>query len=263
MTCYVCILLSKRMNMNLSEISVKITKEASFMNGTSANLQNGDQLKLIDLLFGLMLPSGNDAAYSLAENLGCLLFYEATNRVKLLEILDNKYISLLNETLNINDPLKYFIHEMNKVAKELKLYNTQFANPHGLMNRCNKSTASDVAKLACVALKNPLFSQIVNTKLYESYIKNHKTGNSRKEVWVNTNKLLEKGFNGVKTGITDAAGPCLAASLKINKKDKSDIWVVSVILSCRSMEKRWTESQDLITWGVKEIINHAKSLEKQ
>lgn len=210
-----------------------------------------------------MLPSGNDAAYALAENLGFLLFLEATNRVKLEEIISNKTISIGSEMSSISDSVRYFLNEMNKVAKDHRLYNTQFANPHGLMNRFNKSTASDVAKLSCISLKNSLFLQIVNTKTYECYIKNFRINNVRKEVWINTNKLLEKGFTGVKTGVTDAAGPCLTTSLKVNKKDKSDYWVVCVILNCRSMEKRWTECQDLLTWGIKELILHDNILEKQ
>ena len=255
MTCYVSLLLAKKLNLNMNEMTVKITKLSASMTGTSANLKEDDQLKMIDLIYGLMLPSGNDAAYALGEAFGCLLFYDANNKIKLYEILQNKYICVKNELVNVsNDPLKYFLNEMNKTAMDLKLYNTFFVNPHGLMNRHNKSTAADCAKLACVTLKHPAFFQIVNTKQYESIIKNMKSASTRKELWFNTNKLLDKGFIGLKTGITNTAGPCLSTSLKFKQKDK-EVWAVCVILSCRTMEKRWGECEELLHWGIKEILN--------
>lgn len=247
-------MVSQRLRINLSDIIVKITRMAASMNGTSAKLREGDHLKMIDLLYGLMLPSGNDAAFALAEALGCLLFYEINDTIKLDEVLITKNINVSNEFPDSNEPLRYFLHEMNKTAKELKLYNTTYANPHGLMNRFNKSTASDVAKLSCVTLQNSLFLQIVNTKFYECSIKNYRIASIRKESWFNTNKLLDSGFYGVKTGITDAAGPCLVTSLKIIKKNHKDVWVVCVILNCRTMDKRWGECEELLNWGIKEIL---------
>lgn len=250
MTCYLTLTLTKKLNLPLMELTVRVSKLAASMIGTSANLKEGDQLKLIDLLYGLMLPSGNDAAFILGEALGCLLYYDFNNRSRIYELIHGKMICVMSEP--VVEPLKYFLNEMNKTAKELKLYNTTFANPHGLMNRYNRSTASDVAKLSCFALKLPLFLQIVNTKHYECVIKNYKNNSSRKEVWFNTNKLLDKGFFGVKTGITDTAGPCLVTSLRSHNL-KKDIWAVCVILNCRTMEKRWTECEELLTWGLKEI----------
>ena len=254
MTCYLTLILAKRMNLSMNELNVRVTRLAASMSGTSAELKEGDQLKLIDLLYGLMLPSGNDASFALGEALGCLLYYEFNNRSRFYEILQAKMICVASEP--VIDPMKYFLNEMNKTAKELKLFNTTFANPHGLMNRHSKSTASDVAKLSCVALKMPVFLQIVNSKHYDCVIRNQKTGSSRKSDWFNTNKLLDKGFFGVKTGITPSAGPCLVTSLKSHLGDKTgkkEVWAVVVILNCRTMEKRWGECEELLGWGVREI----------
>jgi len=264
MTCYIAISLSNRFSLNLSEFTIKITRFSSTMIGTSADLLEGDQLRLIDLLHALMLPSGNDAAYAIAESFGCLLYYDINNKTRLSEISQNHLISVTNELINIVDPLRYFLNEMNRTAKELKLYNTSFANPHGLMNRNNKSTASDVAKLACIALKNAIFLQIVNKKLYECTIKNDKYLKNRKKTWFNTNKMLDKGYIGIKTGITDAAGPCLVTSLKLNQNDK-EIWAICVILGCRNMEKRWEECEELLKFGIKQIFmkNNKENLIKK
>ena len=225
------------------------------MVGTTASLLEGDELRLCDLLHALMLPSGNDAAYSIAESFGCLLYYETHNKLRLLDVSSKNFIYATNELLSVVNPLRCFLNEMNRVAKDLKLFNTNFANPHGLMNHYNRSTASDVAKLACLALRNEIFFQIVNKKQYDCMIKNYKFSTIRKKTWINTNKLLDKGFIGVKTGITDAAGPCLVTSLK----DDKGIWAICVILGCRSMEKRWEECEELLNWGIKEIfINNNK-----
>lgn len=259
MTCYVTLMLCKKLGIPMGEFTIRVSKLAAGMTGTSAELNEGEHLKVLDLLYALMLPSGNDAAWALAESLGCLLYYEFNNRSRMYEIVSSRFLSVGNETA-VQEPVRHFINEMNRVAQELKLYNTSFANPHGLMNRFNKSTASDIAKLSCTAIKNPQFIQIVNARSHECVIKNSRLNTNRKEIWFNTNKLLEKGFLGVKTGVTDTAGPCLVASMRLGntgKDSKKEPWCLCVILGCRSMEKRWGECEDLLNWAMKEVNERA------
>jgi D-alanyl-D-alanine carboxypeptidase len=187
------------------------------MIGTSAYLKVGDYLSINSLLFALMLPSGNDAAWALAEYFGSRI---SPNSVK---------------------PVKHFILEMNKIAKELHLPSSSFANPHGLMQKKNLSTARDIAKVTCFAMKNKKFREIVDTRQFTSEVLGQ-DGVTRFMTWENTNKLLGNSFCGVKTGITDAAGPCLSVCSRGNCP------TVVVLLNSRSMEDRWVEARRLIDW---------------
>ena len=72
--------------------------------------------------------------------------------------------------------------------------------------------------------------------------------------WENTNALLKEGYDGIKTGITPSAGPCLAASIK-----KDEINILVVVLSCCSMDSRWFEVPKLVSWGTKKIQRIQKS----
>ena len=138
-----------------------------------------------------MLPSGNDAAVCLAEFFGS--FYSSKN------------------------PIKGFVQAMNETAQLLRLDDTVYCNPHGMSVPKNKSTAKDVVKLAFVAMKHKVFRQIVGTKTFMSYVIVESGYSYRLLRWENTNKLLGKGFTGVKTGITPNAGPCLCAFYKKNQ----------------------------------------------
>lgn len=218
MTCIVSLQLIKQLEKNWQETFVKVSYKASQMIGTTANLRVGDELSLKSLLYGLMLPSGNDAAWVLAEYFGNKLFP------------------------NSSKPVRKFIAEMNKTAKALEMNLTTFNNPHGLIQKRNLSCAKDVAKLAVYAMKNEVFKYIVNCKRYVTQIVGQ-DGRSREEVWENTNKLLERGFDGVKTGITCNAGPCLCAC------SNKDVHVVIVLLNSETLEARWVEAKKLAQWA--------------
>jgi D-alanyl-D-alanine carboxypeptidase len=164
-----------------------------------------------------MLPSGNDAAWALAEYFGAKL------------------------TPN-GKPVKRFLDEMNKNAQMLGLNSTIFHNPHGLIVKRNLSTAKDVARLAVHAMKNEVFKYIVGCKSFTARIV-AQDGSVREEVWENTNKLLGKGFDGVKTGITSNAGPCLCVCTS------KDFYVVIVLLNSESMDARWVEAKKLSQWA--------------
>lgn len=205
------------------EQKVRISHNASNLIGTSANLQYGDQVSLIELLYGLMLPSGNDAALAIAEYLGCLL--------------------------NPDSPYKAFINHMNTLAQSLGLKSTTFRNPHGLSISINTSTAFEVCKLASHAMKNPVFSRVVSTKEYTCKVYNPNSG-YRNLTWKNTNKLLGEEFDGVKTGQTFRAGPCMCVRAKANTP-----FFVTVLAS-KSLEARWKEIPKLTAW-VKTKLNGA------
>eukprot|EP01017_Pseudomicrothorax_dubius_P027307 TRINITY_DN3126_c0_g1_i8.p1 TRINITY_DN3126_c0_g1~~TRINITY_DN3126_c0_g1_i8.p1 ORF type:complete len:259 (+),score=30.81 TRINITY_DN3126_c0_g1_i8:798-1574(+) len=233
MTCLVTINVSKRLSLDMSKYCIRVSSLAASMDGTSANLKKGDFISLWDLLHGLMLPSGNDAAWTLAEGLGNLLQVEERKNLRYPELFE----------VNPEESVHYFVHEMNRTAKELKMRDTSYTNPHGLSDFRNRSTAADLAKLGSAAMKDPTFRQIVGTKEYTCSIFNDSTG-SRESTWKNTHKLLEKaGFDGIKTGITKNAGPCLATSYR-----HEDVHLVIIVLRVASLEERWEETQALVEW---------------
>lgn len=216
MTCILCLNSLKSTSTSLDTL-IKVSYKASKTTGTTANLRSGDRLSIKDLLYGLMLPSGNDAAWVLAEYFGTKF---SPNSVK---------------------PVKHFTAEMNRLGRDLNLIATNFENPHGLMYKKNLSNARDIAKIACYALRDEIFKMVVDTKRYVAEIKGA-DGVFRKEVWENTNKLLGNGFCGVKTGVTDGAGPCLCVTIRKQNP------IVIVLLNSRSMDDRWVEARRLSEW---------------
>lgn len=164
-------------NSNLSDI-VTISKKSANTGGSRLGLSQNDKISVENLLYGLMLKSGNDAAVALAEYVG-------------------------GNTEN-------FINLMNKKAENLKLSSTHFVTPHGLDDENHYTTAFDLAILANYALNNPTFSKIVSTKSYTITI----NGNIKQ--LDNTNELLGnfEGIYGVKTGFTNGANRCLVTACK-------------------------------------------------
>ena len=151
---------------------VRIPNEAVGIEGSSIYLKPGEILTVQDLLYGLMLHSGNDAATALAIYCG--------------------------------GTVEGFVQMMNDKARVLDLANTHFENPHGLDSENHYSTAEDLGRLAAFAMKNPVFSKIVSTKnvrVGERYLKNH-----NKLLW------SVEGADGVKTGYTKSAGRILVSS---------------------------------------------------
>lgn len=213
MTCYLSILLSRQFSIDIDK-TVVVSSRAAKILGTSANLNAGDCLTIFELLHGLMLPSGNDAAYALAEFFGSLF--------------------------SKDKPVRHFVEQMNKKADEFGLKDTKFRNPHGMSNRPNFSTAKDVCILASHALKDKLFSEIVNKKEFSCELKNN---DHKKITWKSTNKLLGKGVDGVKTGQTPKAGNCLCARFIHSKFP-----LIITVLACKSKNARWVEVPRLADW---------------
>lgn len=169
-------------NCNLDEI-IEISKESANVSGSTLDVHTGDKMKLIDLLYGLMLRSGNDCAVAIAE-----------------------YISGSTEN---------FAKLMNKKAEMLNLKHTHFVTPHGLDYENHYTNAYELAILTDYALKNEKFKEIVNTKTTTIFVNNIPRTIS------NTNELLGNlnGVYGVKTGFTFNAGRCLVSSCNRNGMD--------------------------------------------
>jgi|TARA_B110000305_G_scaffold66530_1_gene74505 D-alanyl-D-alanine carboxypeptidase (penicillin-binding protein 5/6) len=138
----------------------------------------------------------------------------------------------------------YFLEEMNKQAEILGLKGSFYDSPHGLGNYNNKSTALDVARLSTFAMKLPKFREVVQTKFFT--VKKGLNGNKKTYKWYNTHAMLgQRGINGIKTGITPVAGPCLCTSISLDGID-----LVVVIISTKSMDIRWPETWKLANWAM-------------
>lgn len=174
---------------------IKISDKAVGIEGTSIYIKRGEELSMRELLYGLILASGNDCAVAIAESFG-----------------DNGE----------------FMQMLNELVVDLGLSNTHFDNPHGLDSDTHYTSAYDLAVITSYALKNDVFREIVSTErkviegtpIYPDRYLKHK------------NKLLftQEGCIGVKTGFTDNAGRCL-----VNAVEKDGMQVISVVLNCQPM----------------------------
>lgn len=182
-------------NCNIYDI-VKVGEDTIGVEGSSIYLEAGERITVEDLLYGLMLRSGNDAAETLAK-------FVSGNVCKFVEL-------------------------MNNTAKKIGAVNSNFVNPHGLHDDKHYTTAKDLALITCYALKNKTFREIVSTK-YKEISWSTKDYNRQLH---NKNKLLFRldGCTGVKTGFTKKAGRCLVSSCMRNGTE-----YVCVVLNCTQM----------------------------
>ncbi|MFO1441758.1 D-alanyl-D-alanine carboxypeptidase [Bacillus sp. Bva_UNVM-123] len=165
---------------------VKVSENAVRAEGSSAYLIPGEKIKLEDLVYGLMLRSGNDAAVAIAEHVG--------------------------------GSLDGFVYLMNKKAEEIGMVNTHFANPHGLDDHENHySTAYDMALLTRYAMNNDEYKKISSTKIHRTP---HPTESWERE-WKNKNRLLEmyEYCTGGKTGFTKRAKRTLVTTATKGEMD--------------------------------------------
>lgn len=178
--------------------------------GSSLELRLLDRLTLRELLFGLMLVSGNDAAQAVAESVG-------------------------------GDSGRKFIGWMNEDAENIGALRTHFSNPHGLPDPINHfTTAYDLALITDAGFKTRGFEEYVSTPYHTVMFQNRAKG----VPVVNTNKLLitYPGANGVKTGTTRAAGRCLVSSAR-----RGDILLIAVVLN--GGENVFRDSALLLDYG--------------
>jgi D-alanyl-D-alanine carboxypeptidase (penicillin-binding protein 5/6) len=179
-----------------------------------------------ELLYGMMLPSGNDAAVAFAEHFGGRLGPPAA-------------------APKTEDPCARFVAEMNRVAEELGLHETHFDNPNGLPTPTHRSSARDLARLARHALAEPVFANVVSTGRRGCTLVDRQ-GKTRKVVWTNTNHLLDiEGYDGVKTGTTQAAGTCLVASGRRGR----DHLIVVVLGGSSAPDSRYPDARNLFRWA--------------
>ncbi|MEU0571309.1 serine hydrolase [Nonomuraea sp. NPDC005983] len=196
-------------------ITASDVRHAVRSGATTARLKKGERLTTRDLLYGLMLPSGADAASALARRYG-----------------------------PGNDA---FVAKMNAAAQRLGLSDTRYTNPDGLPTpgKGGYSTAVDQAKLTKVALADSTFRTVVSREVQ----KIPKTAVHRAHTWRNTNKLLESasGIIGVKTGYTNAAGFCLVFA-----GERSGRVVIGVLLGDKDA-RRFSTAEKLLDYAETQI----------
>lgn len=160
------------------DAKVKVSQNAIRAEGSSIYLKLGEEMPLNDMLYGLMLRSGNDSAVAIAEHVG--------------------------------GSIEGFAYLMNEKAQSIGMAGTHFMNPHGLDDKEHYSTARDMAILTAYALHNPIFQSIVKTKVKTV----PSPGETWDTTWRNKNKMLSlyEGADGVKTGYTKLARRTLASS---------------------------------------------------
>lgn len=186
--------------------------------GSSIGLKVGEEMRLENLLQGLLIASGNDAAVCIAEG--------------------------------VSGSIEAFVGRMNEKADELKLENTHFENPHGLQSEKHYTTAADLARIAREAMKNETFRSIVEC----AHIYLPETNMSDKRYFINTNNLVSRmrypyyfydKATGIKTGSTTEAGYCLVSSATEGEKS-----VIAVVLKASDISVSHNESKELLEYGL-------------
>ncbi len=222
-------------NGDLEEI-VTIGNEANLCayDSSRAGIDLNEQISLENLLYGLMLPSGNDAAYSIAVHIG--------RKVK------------GDPTLSIDDAVQVFIDLMNDKAKELGATNSHFVTPDGYHHDDHYTTVYDMGLIAREAMKDETFRKLVSTKMYTipdwSSMHDPEAEETEIRYWRNTNALIQPNDKyyypdaiGVKTGYTTNARHCL-----VTAASRDGMELLSVVMG-GSKNARWMDSISLMDYG--------------
>lgn len=193
---------------------VTVSKNAADMGGSQIYIAEGEKITVEDLMKGISMASGNDATVAMAEYISGS---------------ENKFVEL-----------------MNKKVKELGLKNTVFKNCTGLDEDGHYSSAYDMAVIAReLIVKHPDIFRF--SSVYEDYLRE----NTDNKFWlVNTNKLVRfyEGADGLKTGHTDNAGYCLAATAK-----KNNLRLIAIVLGEGNATTRNNETMELLDYGYKNL----------
>ena len=201
---------------------VTASKNASSMGGSQIYLETGEKMTVEDLMKGISVASGNDATVAMAE-----------------------YIAGTEEK---------FVRRMNKKAKELGLKNTHFMNCTGLDEKDHYSSSYDMAVIAReLVINHPDILKF--SSIYEDYLRE----NTDHKFWlVNTNKLVSQyeGTDGLKTGHTDDAGYCLAATTK-----RDNLRLIAIVLGESDSKIRNQETMSLLDYGFSNV--KVKELKKK
>lgn len=188
---------------------VTASQNAADMGGSQIWLSAGEQLTVEEMLKGIIMASANDGIVAMAEHIG-------GTEAKFVEMMNNK-------------------------AKELGLKHTNFVNPTGLDEEGHYSSAYDVAQIALELMKHDDVFKF--TTIYEDYLRE----NTENKYWlVNTNKLIRtySGADGLKTGMTDNAGYCMAVTAK-----RDGMRLLAVVLGENQGKVRNTETANLLDYG--------------
>lgn len=188
---------------------VTIDQKSAGVGGSRLGLKKDDKITVNDLLFGLLMKSGNDSAVALA--------------------------------IYTSGSIEEFANLMNKKAEQLELKNTHFVTPHGLDDPNHYTTPLELAKLTDYALKNDKFATIVKTKYATIQI------NGNQKQIKNTNEVLcgdYEGVYGVKTGFTNNAGRCLVTAVK-----RGEIDLITVVLGADTRKDRANDTMKLINFA--------------
>ncbi|MGW3203868.1 D-alanyl-D-alanine carboxypeptidase family protein [Streptomyces sp. NPDC001135] len=210
-------------NLNLDK---KVTIQAAYSdyvvknNASQAHLIVGDKVTVRQLLYGLMLPSGCDAAYALADTYGS----GSTRAAR----------------------VSNFIGKMNAAAKSLNLKHTHFDSFDGIGNGNNYSSPRDLTLIASSAMTNATFRTVVKTKAYTAKTITKSGGTRTMQTWTNTNTLLSSysGAIGVKTGSGPEAQYCLVFAATRNGKT-----VIGTVLASSSKAQRAADATKLLNYG--------------
>ncbi len=228
MTAYLVLKAASEQPEILNEI-VTFSKRADETSGSTAGVKAGEQLTVGELMYGLLLPSGNDASVAFAEHFG------------------RKFAA--EKSMEDKQSYEYFISRMNETANKLGMVGTHYVNPHGLTHEEHLSTAADLARLARAAFDLPRFRDYVTCRQHGCEVS--VPGGYRRNVkWENTNRLLGiEGYAGIKTGTTDAAGACLVSS---SQRDGRELIVVS--LKSTNTDARYMDARNLHAFGWRKVI---------
>jgi len=224
-------------NLDMNEV-ITVGSEINLKepDASSAGLRRGEQLTNEDLLRGLLIPSGNDAAYTVAVQVARKVSGDSS--------------------LPVGAALEYFYEMMNKRAKEIGAENTNFVNPHGYHDDNHYTTAYDQYIIAREAMKHEVFRNIVKTRAYSTEESSGTGGEgSAKRVphqWYNRNLMLNKNSKyyyehatGIKTGYTSDSGYCLVSSAS-----DGNLSVIAVVMNAPTDEARWEDSKNLLKYGL-------------
>ena len=202
---------------------VAVVRPRDLVGGSTAGLQAGEELTIEQLLYAALIPSGNDAAVTIADHVG------------------REYLGGVGD-----GGVDAFVAAMNRRARAMGLRNTRFVNPNGYDAPGQYTSALDLARLGRAVLREPLLADVVATARYSVVGQVRETGRQRSLVRhrvETTNELLGTypGANGIKTGTTPDAGQALVASVR-----RSNARLISVVLGSSD---RFADTRALLDWG--------------
>lgn len=229
--------------------TVTVGKEVLMVpwDSSKAYLKEGEQITLRELLMGLMLPSGNDAAAAIGVYIG----RKALGDMSLDEV----------------KAMDKFLELMNERARKIGANDSNFVNPHGYHDKNHYTTAHDLALIAKEAMEIEFFREIVKTYKYntqEKYVFNSgQVQESITHAWRNSNELINESSKdyyvhatGIKTGYTSPAGQCVVSSAS-----KDGLELIAVVLGSTS-QSRWDDSKKLLEYGF-DNYGYYKGAEKE